>query len=69
LPVDGIPGAYLLVSATPVSRMRKLMPAVRDVMPSPGLVVLVVLSIIATPFLLIFLIASVLAMIKGGLGF
>jgi hypothetical protein len=43
--------------------------ALRNTMPSPGLVVLVVLGVIAAPFLVIFVIASVLAIIKGGLGF
>jgi hypothetical protein len=38
-------------------------------MPSPGLVALVILGVIATPFLVVFLVASVLAIIYGGLGF
>jgi hypothetical protein len=69
LPVAGVPSAALLVSAAPVSPTRTALSALRSTMPSPGLVALVILGVIATPFLVIFVIASVFAIIYGGLGF
>jgi hypothetical protein len=83
LPIDGIPGASLLVSAAPVSRARTTlsalrgtmpasravaMSALRGTMPSPRVVAIVIIGAIAATFLVIFVIASVLY-IKGGFAF
>jgi hypothetical protein len=65
---DGVPYAYLLVPATPVSGTRRMLSALRNMLPSPGLIAWVVVSLVALPFLIIFLIASVGSMFTGGLG-
>jgi hypothetical protein len=65
---DGVPYAYLLVPAAPVSGTRRMLSALRDVMPSPGLVAWVIVGLVALPFLIVFLVASVESMFSGGLG-
>jgi hypothetical protein len=67
-PIDGLPGASLLLPAAPDSPTRTALSALRDTMPSRWMVAKVTLGVIATTFLVIFVIASVLY-IRNGLGF
>jgi hypothetical protein len=65
---DGVPYAYLPVPATSVRGTRRVLSALQNVLPSPGLVAWVVVGLVALPFLIIFVIASVGSMLTGGLG-
>jgi hypothetical protein len=65
---DGVPCAYLPVPATSVPGTRRVLSALRNTLPAPGLVAWVAAGLIALPFLIIFLIATVGSMFTGGLG-
>jgi hypothetical protein len=65
---DEVPYAYLLAPATSVPGSRRWLSALRNTLPSPGLVAWVAAGLVALPFLIIFLIASVGTMFTGGLG-
>jgi hypothetical protein len=67
-PIDGLPGASLLMPAAPGSPARTVLSALRDTMPSRWMVAKVTIGVITASFLVIFIIASVLY-VRNGLGF